>query len=453
MYACGSAAKYPNSITGHAQVAGEGAMDARVAGRLAGERMAYEYNAMMRFRRRDFRSEPPAPPPFATQTFPVIRSDACVTSDNASSLASVGIHALCVGNCDSERMSTHAFWWTNQSASRSSVSMFRPKRQKRRRNSKSEARPVYGNGVVYYMDRTGQLRGVMTWGLPFTESGKGKGDTLNQDLIDRMEAILATNGEVALEGTGERLLEVEHLAEESRYLAEVALQGDESSSALRASITARLAERPMPLYRYTAAKPPSISSVGMLKRKDQVDASEIISENLYVRDEGRFEQDESIRPQSLVYVYPMDVSPTMKDDESNNPFLLSPQERMELAALDNDRRARPPKEEPLWFRREEANRNKTKQESFAEGWQTALLYGLNSDGDDILEQAPVPPALRKAQERLASWLSPFRDGEDNDDDKSKESSGDEVEPTRKDTSREKQSSVDATDTDADEKSG
>lgn len=96
----------------------------------------------------------------------------------------------------------------------------------------------------------------------------------------------------------------------------------------------------------------AVETIGTVQCKHQVDASKIISENLYVRDESSFVQDESIRSQSLVYVHPMNLSPAMKDNQSNNPpppFLQSPQEHTEFVVLDNDHRARPPKEELSFF--------------------------------------------------------------------------------------------------------
>ena len=67
------------------------------------------------------------------QSIPVWRSDVVSylpdDSSSTQALYSMGIHALCVGKCDSEGMATHGFWWTNTNSSSESLpSSFSPVR-------------------------------------------------------------------------------------------------------------------------------------------------------------------------------------------------------------------------------------------------------------------------------------------------------------------------------------
>ena len=141
----------------------------------------------------------------------------------------MGIHALCVGRCDSETLATHGFWWTNtnqqsnnngddknsNSSSNSSrgrrMNTLGPNAFMRRITKKatstvngsksrigSGSLPVYGSGVVYYLDLTGSICGIMLWGLPFVEVPNDVKSTLNHLIVERMKKVISSNGTVAI---------------------------------------------------------------------------------------------------------------------------------------------------------------------------------------------------------------------------------------------------------------
>lgn len=402
VYAAGSVAKYPNSMTGHAQVAGEGIVDGSLAGHVAALQMIRNCSDG-RWRSK---TELVARTTFAEASLPIFRSDICHGNESRSAtLAKVGIQALCVGRCDSDRMTTHGFWWTNQSARQASKIQLSNQKQRRKPTGKRPASPVYGSGIVFYLDRTGRLRGVMSWGIPFTADDKG---TLNAELVERMKAVVATNGAVSLRNVdGNELLTIKDLAEESKKLVGIALSRHDPTTALSRNIQLRVDSKPNPLYRYTAGRPPSITSVGMLKRKDQVGASELLSENVYVKDEDDYQTVDTIRPSSLVYVYPLGVQSTVRgngESSWNDPYRLSETEKQHLLARDNEKRARPPKEEPLWLRRDEMHKGIKYRDSLVERLSATLRSGRFADGSDPVQQAPMPRVLQAATKQFQSMI-------------------------------------------------
>jgi hypothetical protein len=361
VYAAGSVAKYPNSLTGHSQVAGEGAVDAALAGKLAATHMIRDYiDRTKPCTPQDTAMLSTRPSPFASTTLPIFRSDISSLSGNSSSfLAKIGVQALMVGRCDSETMATHAFWWTNNSIKKSTSKNEATVRSRKTKKGQHE-NYIYGSGVVFYLDLNGRLCGVMTWGLPIVSASDQK--TLNQALIDRMIEIVKTDGNICCSGASmhDRLLQTSHLAQESKKLIHLAMQGQGREKGVFRLVANRSMETMVrPLYRYTAAKPPNITSLSLLSRKDQALSSEIMGESIYIKKDDIYNEiDYGTRPSSLLYVYPMH-SPSRggKDDTSlYDPYLLSDAERREEAWKENDRRARPAKEEPIWLRRGEMYR-------------------------------------------------------------------------------------------------
>lgn len=426
VFAAGSVAKYPSTKTGHAHVAGEGAVDGALAGHLAALGISRDYHE----RRACADSKDGTPlthdddyegnndlsadtiPLFASESFPLWRSDVCsyLPSETAQSTAleSVGIRALCVGNCDAEKMATHGFWWTNFSGRRKNTLL----RRQRSMNISRKARPVYGAGVVYYLDRTGRISGIMIWGLPFTSTSNGGKTVLNEDVVNRMNEVIQSDGSVSTTWDSEfgvDVLEAEHLAEESRTIASLALGNTLSGK---------------PLYRYTAAKPPSISSIGILKRKDQTGGGELLGENIFVRND--YDMEGSERPQSLVYVYPMDgwssttfTTPTPLDllglDDNNSSSASSRrllEDRMERSLEENDLRGRPPKEEPLWLRRGDVSKMTNQRKAFSELMEANLKRGQFADGTEAIQFAPVPKVIENAKKTIKGWIDSEQLNED-----------------------------------------
>mmetsp|Transcript_30511 Transcript_30511/g.43279 ORF Transcript_30511/g.43279 Transcript_30511/m.43279 type:complete len:375 (+) Transcript_30511:820-1944(+) len=343
--------------------------------------------------------------PFAMESFPIFRSDVVPYLTNAvgtaqsSALAGVGIEALCIGHCDSERMSTHGFWFTNVATKRRNTAS--KTKERRKKKGKSDHLPVYGSGVVFYLGRTGKIRGMMIWGLPFTARGSSE---LNKELVDRVKQVILSNGGITRTQTdNDPLLRSSHLEDEAKRLTKLAVS---SASGKQKFKGVEIDEMPKPLHRFTPAKPPSITTVGMLRRKDQSDSAGLLGENLYIKNDDNDNDDiDTTRPPTLVYVYPMH-SPQYSDSQDgwNDPYQLSREERNEKAWKDNDLRSRPPKEEPLWFRRGDAQRGVAVHEVMAEQFLFNIRKGRFSDGSEAVHQAPPPKAVQEAKSRIQEWM-------------------------------------------------
>lgn len=434
VYAAGSVAKYPNSLTGHGHVAGEGTVDGKLAGRVAALHMARDYQerqqGVLFGDRKQQKKRQDMTLSFAAESFPIWRSDMCFhDACHSTSLSSVGVEALCVGVCDSEKMTTHGFWWTNQAAN---VAGLRERKLSRRhtketttdttfdvesiRERKLTQRltkkintdttlPVYGVGAVFYFDRSGRVCGVMIWGLPFTGDRK---EELNEKLLNRMKDFITSNGNITNYKQEESAhLMPRHLAEESKLLVQLALDGKKPTNyCLRRLHGISIKDMPRPLHQYTAAKPSVVQTMGRLRRDGQARNSEVLGENLYIKDEDEA-LDGNIRPSSLVYVYPLRPRSTTSRDDWKNPFELTEKERIAEAWEENDYRARPPKEEPLWLRPGEASRISNVQNKMLDMFLSNMKKGVFSDGSDPIgrpEHIPSPDFVIRVSDRFRSWM-------------------------------------------------
>lgn len=401
VYAAGSAAKYPSSVTGHAQVAGEGRVDGARAGRRAALHMARNFHEGNSGRRPVSGDGDGNLFSFAAESFPLVRSDMCsyLQGDAAKTAAlwQVGITALCVGQCDSDKMSTHGFWWTNLASKRQTVDRAEAhrratKRPTRRRPTRLNLQkgPVYGIGIVYYLDRTGRIRGIMTWGLPFTSKGKDSED-LNEALVDRMKEVIRTNGGISQwEAEENTFLHSYHLSQETKKLAALALakglsRRDTSSGIQGLMVPAEDMGRP--LHRYTAAKPSNVTGLQMKRKDNSPGNGDAPGENLFIKDEN--DEFGSVRPPTLMYVYPMHNS-RPQESARNGPFLNHRDDMLQLEIRENELRGRPPKEEPLWLRRGEARKSISRADAMSDMFLRNMRQGKFADGSDGLQQAPVP---------------------------------------------------------------
>mmetsp|Transcript_34542 Transcript_34542/g.101513 ORF Transcript_34542/g.101513 Transcript_34542/m.101513 type:complete len:945 (-) Transcript_34542:93-2927(-) len=460
IYAAGSVAKFPSCDTGHAAVAGEGTTNASLAGRVAAHNMVRDYcerTPSRPFGRAKEIEALQSSRLFSVESCPIWRTDVGAfggtDGPSSSSLSALGINALCVGNCDSETMATHGFFWTNQASdSRRRNTLARSSAEKksdesvdetsggvskgvltRRRSTKRSStmrRSVYGSGVVFYLDRTGAIRGMMTWGLPFTKGDKDIGDdtSINPHLLSRMHEIIRTNGEIlkphhekaVFERDSRldlRMLSSLHLSEESKYLASIALSsvpGDHTFN----TITAQ------PLHRYIPSKPASMTSIGMLKRRDEIGTGGV-GEDLFARTPST-ECSEDERPPSLVHVYPMQFG--SRPDPSafwtggtvanSNDSLVAAESSSKPAIADmgatkkawkvDGIRSRPAKEEPLWLREGDAASKISMNDVLTDVFLMQVRRGRFSDGSDSVKQAPTPKMIENAKALLF--------GSENDDD-------------------------------------
>jgi len=405
LYAAGSVAKYPNPNTGHAEVAGEGTVHGPLAGQIAANNMAKDYYRGL--------TESPNSEALSSrclspeESLAVWRTDECFrgvghTSSNGSeksALSRVGINALCVGQCDSEIYGTHGFWWTNQS--------YQMKRMTRRRRTNSSTtadeidsarrKAVYGSGIVFYLDRAGAIRGIMVWGLPFTNNN-AKDNSLNERLVQRMKKVILTNGEIMVKEHTSVIMEkqldpeklqVAHLSEESRILASMAVSSTTNTSQ---SKIAHNSFRARPLYRYINPKPVSFTSLGRLKRNEEIGYGST-GEDIFSRNDNVHEKTESYaRHPSLVYYYSMDWGSGDYLNQSENDE-------------DQEYDARPPKEEPLWKRKSEANKSLSVSDVLSDMFMQNIRKGQFSDGTDAVKQAPTPAIFQDAREVFDDWTS------------------------------------------------
>ena len=284
-------------------------------------------------------------------------------------------------------------------------------------------RSVYGSGVVFYLDRTGAIRGIMTWGLPFTKGDKDTDDdtSINPQLLSRMHEIIRTNGEI-LKPQHEkavferdsrldlRMLSSLHLLEESKFLAAMALSsvpGDHTFN----KITAQ------PLHRYVPSKPASITSIGMLKRRDEIGTGGV-GEDLFTRSPS-VECSENERPPSLVHVYPMQFGSAPdpsafwtggtvanSNDANDSADAASPVsaisdlEAAKKAMKVDSIRSRPAKEEPLWLREGDAASKISMNDVLTDVFLMQVRRGRFSDGSDSVKQAPTPKMIENAKALL-----------------------------------------------------
>lgn len=361
VFAAGSVAKFPNGFSGHADVAGVGLEDGTRAGRIAALNMSQSY---LRHTASIFSGSSDVHTPQTKDPIPVFRSDALAYSnDKRSSLLMIGVNALCVGSCDSERFTTHGVWWTNQAAQRRLLSLVdhNGNELRRRKTVKNSLQPVYGIGVVYYLDQTGAIQGIMTWGIPFTT---GPERQLNGQLVEHMKDVIRTNGGFhSLQSETDFLRLSIYFGERSRSLVAMGFTGyagRDTSDARAHCLDGEISTFPRPLHRFTEIRPPNVRSVGVLKRKDG-HAHGVLGEDLFARYkvvvEHRSSDDDT----------PVPVSESDKAMKAWNLW-----ERKERQWEENEQRARPPKEDLLWLRKGDEMRSTSSKETLLAAYNTAI---------------------------------------------------------------------------------
>lgn len=367
VYAAGSVAKCGNALTGHADVAGQGIHDASVAGRVAALNMARHYQQDSLF---SFADGPLSA--VTRDSMPVWRSDVLSYDEGkwqASSLSSIGIHALCVGTCDSERYATHGVWWTNQSAQQRIIRLMdqneakygdgteiTPVQYKRRKQTlRKTTKMVYGFGVVYYLDRTGRIQGVMLWGLPFAESSQ---HDINPRLLERVKEVILTNGGLnSVESELDQMRMSEYLADASRALVSLAFTDSTQAASSVHQLDRAAADFPRPLHRFTDIKPMSVRSHGVLKRKDG-HSQGILGEDLFSRFQEVVPDPSPPKPVSGGVGYASEDAQGQKSFQAaSNWYDYQVYEQQELRWTENESIARPPKEDAIWIRKGDENRN------------------------------------------------------------------------------------------------
>jgi len=399
IYAAGSVAKYPNSSTGHASI-----MNRYLAGRLAANNMVKDYYNDSTFVNdiKNFTNDHSSRILSRHESIPVWRTDHGMghhsfKGSEKSALAQVGIHALCVGQCDSTICGTHGFWWTNHNLNKkisigrrfSAVTNENNSRKVQKRKTMSTTqRAVYGSGVVFYLDRSGAIRGIMLWGLPFTNDTT-VGDDLNESLVRRIKNIILTNGDIMMtehESLIESLkldtskLQVAHLSEESKLLASLAIS----------STSNNFRTKQRPLHRFLQSKPVNVTSMGRLKRNEEIGYGSS-GEDIFALDKESNDTIERCgRQQSLLHYH----APSFE-------------------YKDSDFDARPPKEDLLWKRNSDSHKLLSINDTLSNLFTQNMRKGQFQDGSDAVQRAPTPKMFQDVREAFDDWTSNKNDSDSN----------------------------------------
>ena len=389
VYAAGSVAKVANGLTGHADVAGYGFEDGAAAGRVAGLNMARHYhtanNSHSSIFRFGFNKDLASEVVMTKDPLPVWRSDlrsVCHNHAQKSSLAQIGIQALCVGNCDSENLLTHGVWWTNRSAQKRLYRLLqendsnpteeekegshtsRLTTRRRQRGKKEPQKPIYGIGIIYYLDRRHKIQGIMTWGVPFTN---GITDTLNVHLVRHMKAIITTNGGFHnVESQSDRTRMSNSLVQKSQHMVSMAFSAflPWNKETDRYQIHGTILEDiPRPLHRFTEVTPPNVRSLNILKRKDG-HGHGILGQDLFDRYEGALVENPIPTP------HPSNVGYAV--DRAQRRYEWNVWEQKFKIWNENESRARPAKEEPLWIRKGDELRLVSAHETLMTAYKNAI---------------------------------------------------------------------------------
>ena len=409
VYAAGSVAKYPNPWTGSADVAGVGIEEGTEAGMVAGSNMARDFyqhssnqhsSSLFGFGGSKKDSETYQNKSHLKHPIPVWRSDQTRHSvgDKRDGLKDAGIYALCVGTCDSERFSTQGFWWTNQSKrlkqwldddtvgdSNDTSQTSRRRRTKRLgKNPASSLKPVYGRGIVYYMDQdSGHIQGVMIWGLPFTENDGS--EALNSSLVQQMQKIIQTNGgfrNLGQDSESERVQFVDFLTQSSRRILVEALSPF-SPQRIAPDVL------PRPLIRYTEVRPASMRRVRVLNRKQEARGHGFLGEDLFSRSAsieevppGKLPDFDNLRELDTNEIF---YEPKFSKDISREDRTAARKARAQSLKNwviwdwyqsrweENEELARPPKEEHLWLRKGDEDRGVSSKDRFNESLMKAIF--------------------------------------------------------------------------------
>jgi hypothetical protein len=414
IYAAGSVAKYPNSSTGHSSIAGEGSIDGAEAGRVAALNMSRNYLLTGGRKRNRWNSTTTEDDiinshSFASNSVPVWRSDItsypCGNGHRISALSSIGIQALCVGNCDSERQGTRGFWWTNSSAQRKITRMieeeeededtgpsqtrFHRRRMSRKRKRLGLVSPIYGIGVVFYLDNIGQIQGIMTWGLPYAEY---EGGPVNETLLSHLKHVIATNAGVsALDAEENHQLMNLALGKACQMIVSLAARRHISHmTRVTHGLDGPIDGFSMPLYRYTEVGNLKNNTLNVLKRKEG-NGLGVLGEDLYARDEFAIEEGisamritqsiEEMTPANIpITQYPITVVP-FQLEEAYGEKAASLESLVELNRYlavqrgweSNENRARPGKEDPIWLRPGDERRNTSRKQMIIDAYRSIMF--------------------------------------------------------------------------------
>lgn len=257
-------------------------------------------------------------------------------------------------------------------------------RVSRRRRKLGLVTPLYGIGVVYYLDSVGRIQGILTWGLPFAAE---EGGAVNPHLLRHLKEIIAKNAGVsALDAEENHQIMNTALAKQSQKLVSIAVKGQTADmTTISHGLDGSIDGFSTPLYRYTEVNPAKTPSINVLKRKEAGGLG-VLGEDLYTRDELAIEKMEADDsgcetatniPQTM---YPITVVP-FQVEEAYGKKAASLDSLAELNRYlavqrgweDNENRARPGKEDPLWLRPGDERKNTSKRQILIDAYRSIMF--------------------------------------------------------------------------------
>ena len=254
--------------------------------------------------------------------------------------------------------------------------------------------PIYGIGVVFYLDHYGIIQGIMTWGLPFADR---PGGSINAELLKHIKSLIATNAGVsALDAEENHQLMNVALGKATQKLVALAVKGHVSHMT-RAwhGLDGHIQGFTTPLYRYTEVSNSRNKTVNVLKRKDGSGLG-VLGEGLYARDDFILEEkaagfsnsrstekeDDETTPANIpTTMYPITVVPNYQLEESYGGKAISLDTIKELnrylaAARGweaNENRARPGKEDPIWLRPGDERRTTSGKQNVNDAYRRVMF--------------------------------------------------------------------------------
>jgi hypothetical protein len=244
--------------------------------------------------------------------------------------------------------------------------------------------PIYGIGVVYYLDNYGRIQGIMTWGIPFADR---EGGSLNQELLKQLKHLIATNAGVSsLDAEENHQIMNFALGKASQKLVAIAFRGHATmTTSVSHGLDGPIDGFSTPLYRYTEVGALKNNTVNVLKRKEG-NRLGVLGEDLYARDE--FVEQESVSITGLEHgpsnipttMYPITVVP-FQVEEAYGEKAASLESLIELnryLAVQrgwemNESRARPGKEDPIWLRPGDERKNTSRRQMMIDAYRQIMF--------------------------------------------------------------------------------
>ena len=262
--------------------------------------------------------------------------------------------------------------------------------------SKGQTNPIYGVGVVFYLDHYGRIQGIMTWGLPFADR---PGEGINPELLDCIKHLIQTNAGVsAQDAENNHQLMNTVLGRASQKLVALAVKGH-LTRMTRAwhGLDGPIEEFSTPLYRYTEVSSSKNKTVNVLKRKDGSGLG-VLGEGLYVRDDfieveearsesnmntegddNQEEEEQQQLPNNIpITNYPIKIHPSYNSEDSKPISAEAAKELNRYLAVQswweaNENRARPGKEDPLWLRPGEEKKNTSGKQMLNDAYRRIMF--------------------------------------------------------------------------------